>query len=152
MSPIAFVAFLVLLAVAFAVQLKRATYLRQLREQFDRDPEWRERVKATPWRDRWRISRAVRNGRRLDNPSEARLAVGMAERQLLVMAAVRRPKLRLVLGPALIVLGALSGMVTIAGIGILLTLIELLELARGRRVMERLSEAERANREQTSLQ
>jgi hypothetical protein len=152
MSPITFVAFLVLLAVAFAVQLKRATYLRQLREQFDRDPEWRERVKATPWRDRWRISRAVRNGRRLDNPSEARLAVGMAERQLLVMGAVRRPKLRLVLGPALIVLGALSGMVTIAGIGILLTLIELLELARGRRVMERLSEAERANREQTSLQ
>jgi hypothetical protein len=147
MSPITLIAFIVLLAVGFAVQLKRATYLRQLREQFDRDPEWRERVRATPWRDRWRISRAVRNGRRLDNPSEARLAVGMAERQLLVIGAVRRPKLRLVLGPAFIILGALSGMVTVAGIGIFLTLIELLELTRGRRVMERLSEAERANRE-----
>ena len=128
MSPITVIALVVLLAVGFAVQLRRATYFRQLREQFDRDPEWRERVKATPWRDRWRISRAVRAGRRLDNLNEARIAVGF------------------------LVLGALSGIVTVAAIGAFLTLIELFELTRGRRVMERLREAERANREQASLQ
>ena len=152
MSPITVIALVVLLAVGFAVQLKRATYFRQLREQFDRDPEWRERVKATPWRDRWRISRAVRAGRRLDNLNEARIAVGMAERQRLVIGAARRPRLGLVLGPGFLVLGALSGIVTVAAIGAFLTLIELFELTRGRRVMERLREAERANREQASLQ
>ncbi len=152
MSAITVIAFVLVLAVGFAVQLKRASDLRQLREQFDRDPEWRQRVKATPWRDRWRISRAVRNGRRLDDPSEARLAVGMAERQRLVIGAVQRPRLRLVLGPALVALGVLSGMVTVAAIGAFLTLIELIEMTRGRRAVERLREAERANREQASLQ
>jgi hypothetical protein len=152
MPPITVIALVVLLGVGFAVQLKRATYFRQLREQFDRDPEWRQRVKATPWRDRWRISRAVRGGRRLDNPGEARLAVGMAERQRHVISAARRPRLGWVLGPGFLVLGALSGMITIAAIGAFLTLIELLELTRGRRVLERLREAERANREQASLQ
>ena len=152
MSPITVVAFVALLAVGAAVQLKRATYFRQVREQFDRDPEWRERVKATPWRDRWRISRAVRNGRRLDNPSEARLAVGMAERQRLVIGAARRSRLGLVVGLGFMVLGLLSGIVTVAAIGGFLTLIELLEMTRGRHAIERLREAERTNREQASLQ
>jgi hypothetical protein len=76
----------------------------------------------------------------------------MAERQRLVIGAARRSRLGLVVGPGFMVLGLLSGIVTVAAIGGFLTLIELLEITRGRHAIERLREAERTNREQASLQ
>jgi hypothetical protein len=94
---------------------------RVLRALLRQDPEWRREMKATPRPDRRRIARAVRDGRPLDDPREARLAAGMAEQRLALSRSIgRRTRwLRVALGVGLVLLGALAGSITVILLGAL---------------------------------
>jgi len=110
-------------------------------------------MKSTPWRDRWRIARAVRRGSRLDNPREARLAAEMADRQLQASRPSRQfPKAKLAIGAVLLLMGALGGALTVAALGAFFLLLGLAERAHGGRVARRLEHAREANRTQAELE
>jgi hypothetical protein len=103
--PLSLIVFAVLFVFFFAFEW------RLLRTLLTQDPEWKREIRGTPWRDRRRIARAVRDGRRLDNPRDARLAVGMAEQRLLLNRSTGRLTrwLMVALGIGLILLGRSPG-------------------------------------------
>ena len=147
MSTTTPIVFAVLFVVFFALQWWR------LRNQAAQSPEWREEMKATPWRDRRRIASAVRDGRRLDNPREARLAVGMAEEQRQVNRWISGfPGFRLIVGTGLLLLGLLAGELTVAALGGVFLLIGLAGRAYDNRLDLRLRRAEELNREQAGIE
>jgi hypothetical protein len=147
MSSSALIVFAVLFVGVFAFQWLR------LRSDPGRRTEWEREMKAIPWRDQWRISRAVRAGRRLDNPREARLAVGMVQEQRRLDGRGRLgPKMQLAIGTLLLLLGLLSGEATVIGLGTLFVAIGLLARMQERRLAQRLDRAEELNRDQAALE
>jgi len=147
MSATTLIVFAALFALFFPLEWRRQ------RSQAARNPEWEKAMRATPRRDRQRISRAVRRGQRLDNPREAQLAVGMAEQQQLVNRSLRGlPKVNLAFGTALAALGLLAGVATVAILGLVFVAVGLAETNREGRRRKRLDQAEQANREQAALE
>jgi hypothetical protein len=125
----------------------------RLRSRSERDVEWEREMRATPWRDRRRIAQSVRRGERLSNPREARLAVGMAEDQEQMTTSLRSlPKVKLALGGALALLGLVGGAWTVVGLGVFILLLGAGQQAYDARLRRRIEQAERANREQASLE
>jgi hypothetical protein len=147
MSTSALIVFAVVFVGVFAFQWYR------MRSDPARRTEWEREMRATPWRDQWRISRAVRAGRRLDNPREARLAVGMVQEQRRMNGGGRRgPKVQLVIGTLLLLLGLLSGEATVIGLGAVFVAIGLVARMQERRLSRRLERAEELNRDQAALE
>jgi Flp pilus assembly protein TadB len=136
-----------LLLAAAALQLWRNREFRQLRERFERDGDLRQELKSLPFKDRRRITRAARRGESIEDPREARLAADSAQRQLAVLEIIHRaPRLRFGVGLGFLVLGAVSGMLLVAGLGVLVLAIELHSTVRTRRLRGRLKEAAQVNR------
>jgi hypothetical protein len=147
LSLVSLIAFATLFVVFFAIEVIRA------RRRSEGDSDWEREMKSTPWRDRWRIARAVRRGSRLDKPREARLAAEMAERQLAATRPSRQfPIVKLVIGAALLALGALGGVVTVAALGAFFLLLGLVERSQSSRATRRLERAVKANRAQAELE
>jgi len=147
LNIVSLIVFAAVFVVFFAIEAIRA------RRHSEDDSDWEREMKSTPWRDRWRIARAVRRGSRLDKPREARLAAEMAERQLAATRPSRRfPIVKLVIGAAFLVLGALGGVVTVAALGAFFLLLGFVERAQGGRATRRLERARDANRAQAELE
>ena len=147
MSTTSLIVFAVLFVVFFPLQWWR------MRSHSVQNPEWRDAMKSTSWRDRRRIAQAVRDGKRLDNPREAQLAVGMAEQQQVVNRSLAfAPKLKLILGVGLILLGLLAGVIAVAALGGMFLLLGIATRAHEKRFRQRLARAEEMNREQASLE
>jgi hypothetical protein len=147
MSTPALIVFAVVFVGVFAFEWYR------MRSAPTRRTEWEREMRATPWRDRWRISRAVRAGKRLDSPREARLAVGMAQQQRRLNGRHGvGPKVKLVIGAGVVLLGLVSGQVTVIGLGAVFVAIGLVARTQERRQSRRLDRAEELNRSQAALE
>jgi hypothetical protein len=136
-----------LLLAAGVVQWRRAREFRRLYRRSDRNPDLRAELESLPRKDRWRIIRAARMGKKLEDPQEARLAVDSAERQLAILEIVNdAPRLRVGIGLGFLLLGAVSGVLPLAGLGLVIVAIELHSIVYRRRLFEHLKQAARANR------
>jgi hypothetical protein len=148
MSATGLVVFGVLFTLFFLVEWRR------MRSRRAGDPGWGRAMKETSWRDRRRIANQVRQGKRLDSPREARLAVGMAEEQRRLMGGSMSgaSRLRLLLGAILVVLGLVAMEIGVAALGVIILVIGLTSRTHENRLTERLQRAEELNRAQASIE
>lgn len=126
----------VIALVALASTLRRSTQ--------SGDPDWQRRWEELPQIQRDHIAVAIRRGQRLEDPTEAELAVGYARQRREAAAALTHPGLlHLILAATLLLLAILDAPLAVLGL-VLLILALLVWLAYRDRVTRRdLARAER---------